>query len=136
MAASSALTRGHPAIVAGGIVAVLLVSAAGLPWPVAAASTTLGARMIGAADVDARTCLVPDVVTFGAIVCGILAAPALEPLDPWPAAAAAAGRAVTAALVLALVRRAYASLRHREGLGFGDVKLAAAVGAWLPLDAI
>ena len=27
-------------------------------------------------------------------------------------------------------------MRAREGLGFGDVKLAAAVGAWLPLEAI
>ena len=27
-------------------------------------------------------------------------------------------------------------MRAREGLGFGDVKLAAAVGAWLPLQAI
>jgi leader peptidase (prepilin peptidase)/N-methyltransferase len=34
------------------------------------------------------------------------------------------------------VRRCYARIRGREGLGFGDVKLAAAVGAWLSLDAI
>ena len=38
--------------------------------------------------------------------------------------------------VLALLRTSYAQIRRREGLGFGDVKLAAAVGAWLPLDVI
>jgi leader peptidase (prepilin peptidase) / N-methyltransferase len=29
------------------------------------------------------------------------------------------------------LRWCYAKFREREGLGFGDVKLAAAVGAWL-----
>jgi leader peptidase (prepilin peptidase)/N-methyltransferase len=38
--------------------------------------------------------------------------------------------------VLALLRAGYAQMRHQEGIGLGDVKLAAAVGAWLPLDAI
>ena len=32
--------------------------------------------------------------------------------------------------MLWLVREAYARLRRREGLGLGDVKLAAAAGAW------
>jgi leader peptidase (prepilin peptidase)/N-methyltransferase len=35
---------------------------------------------------------------------------------------------------LALLRWSYGRIRHREGLGLGDVKLAAAVGAWLPLE--
>jgi len=37
------------------------------------------------------------------------------------------------ALALATVRWCYGLLKKREGLGFGDIKLAAAVGAWLPL---
>jgi leader peptidase (prepilin peptidase)/N-methyltransferase len=57
-------------------------------------------------------------------------------MNPWLASAAATGRAVGTALVLASLRWSYARLREREGLGFGDVKLAAAVGAWLPLNAI
>jgi leader peptidase (prepilin peptidase)/N-methyltransferase len=38
--------------------------------------------------------------------------------------------------VLALFRGAYALIRRSEGLGLGDVKLAAAIGAWLPTHAI
>jgi leader peptidase (prepilin peptidase)/N-methyltransferase len=132
--------RPNPAILigAGGLLA--LVSAAFLPWPIAIASTVLGVLMIAGADVDARTYLLPDAVTFGATLAGIMAAPLIEPLDawsdPWLAVASAAARAIGCAAVLALLRASYARMRHQEGLGFGDVKLAAAVGAWLPLDAI
>jgi leader peptidase (prepilin peptidase)/N-methyltransferase len=38
--------------------------------------------------------------------------------------------------VLALVRWGYAWRRGREGIGLGVVKLAAAIGAWLPVEAI
>jgi leader peptidase (prepilin peptidase) / N-methyltransferase len=38
--------------------------------------------------------------------------------------------------VLGLVRAGYARLRGHEGLGLGDIKLAGALGAWLPLEAI
>lgn len=119
---------------AGG--ALALVSGMTLPWPVAIASTALGILMIAGADVDARTYLLPDAVTWGAALIGIIAAPLLDPLNPWLAVASALARAVGAAVVLALLRWCYAGIRRREGLGFGDVKLAAAVGAWLPLDSI
>ena len=45
-------------------------------------------------------------------------------------------RATGTALALALLRWCYARLRGREGLGFGDIKLAGSVGAWLPLTDI
>src|SRR5215470_10769721 len=128
MTAVDAVERGNVAIVAGGIAAVLLVSVLLLPWPVAVASTALGALMIIGAEADARTFLLPDAVTIGAAACGIIAAPLLDPLDPWFATGAAAARAIATAFALAALGYAYASLRRREGLGFGDVKLAAAVG--------
>ncbi len=128
--------RPNPAILLGAGGALALVSATFLPWPFAIASTVLGALMIAGADVDARTFLLPDTVTFGATVAGIMAAPLLDPTDPWLAGVSAVARAFGCAAVLALLRSGYARIRQREGLGFGDVKLAAAVGAWLPLDVI
>jgi leader peptidase (prepilin peptidase)/N-methyltransferase len=50
--------------------------------------------------------------------------------------ATALGGAVLVATALWLMRRIYGWLRQREGVGLGDVKLAAAAGAWLPLDAV
>lgn len=93
--------------------------------------------MLAGADVDARKFLLPDFVTFGAVACGIVAAPLLDDVDPsWAAAGEAVVRAACIAAVLALFRSFYAWLRQSEGLGLGDVKLAAAIGAWLPIDAI
>ena len=119
---------------AGG--AVALISTLSLPLPIAIASSLLGALMVAGAEVDARTYLLPDTVTWGAITLGILAAPALNPFEPWLSAGAAVVRAAGTALALVVLRWGYGWLRSREGLGLGDVKLAAAVGAWLPLASI
>jgi leader peptidase (prepilin peptidase)/N-methyltransferase len=124
------------AILAGASAVIVLLSVLMLPWPAAVASAVLGSLMIAGADVDARTCLLPDIVTWGAAGCGIVAAAALNPYDEWHAGAAAILRAAGTAFALGLLRWCHARLRTREGLGFGDVKLAAAVGAWLPLEAI
>jgi len=128
--------RPNPTIVGGGSGAIVLVSVLALPWPFAVASTMLGVLMLAGAEVDARTCLLPDAITWGALACGVLAAPALDPSNAWHAVTFALMRAAATAATLALLRWCYERLRGREGLGFGDVKLAAAVGAWLPLEAI
>jgi len=120
----------------GGGVLIGLISAASLPWACAAASTTLGTLMIAGADVDARTCLLPDTVTVGALLLGLVFAPVLDPTEPWRACGIALSRAAGAALVFAAVRWAYAGIRGAEGLGLGDVKLAAAGGAWLAVAAV
>jgi leader peptidase (prepilin peptidase) / N-methyltransferase len=116
-----------------GTAAVAAISAMTLPWPTAIASTTLGALMVAGADVDARTYLLPDTVTWGAIASGILAALVLNPSDPAIAVEMAIARAIGTAFALALLRWSYAYLRGHEGLGLGDVKRSGAVGAWLPL---
>jgi leader peptidase (prepilin peptidase)/N-methyltransferase len=125
--------RPNLAILLSGGVAVAILSFLWLPVAPATASVLLGLLMIAGAQVDARTYLLPNAVTWGAIVSGILAAPALDSLSPWwISGGAAIARATATALALLLLRWCYAWLRAREGLGLGDVKLAAAVGAWLP----
>lgn len=135
-AGSEDVLRPNPAILIGGAGAVGLISVLSLPWPVAVASTVLGTLMIAGAEVDARTFLLPNLVTWGAIICGVLAAPLLNTTGPWTAAGETIARAGCVAGVLALFRAGYAWGRQIEGLGLGDVKLGAAIGAWLPLDAI
>src|SRR5262249_25930504 len=140
-AAEDAITSGEDlrpnlAVLLSAGSAVALISTLSLPLPVAIASSLLGALMIAGAEVDARTYLLPDTVTWGAITLGILSAPVLNPFEPWLSAGAAVARAACTALALVLLRWGYGRLRSREGLGFGDVKLAAAVGAWLPLACI
>jgi leader peptidase (prepilin peptidase) / N-methyltransferase len=130
--------RPQPAILIGASAAIAAVSFASLAWPEALASTVLGTLMIAGAEVDARTFLLPDTVTAGAFVSGVVAAAALAPFGSGiaPAVALALARAGGTTAALLLVRWGYAKLRRREGLGLGDVKLAAGIGAWLPLDAI
>ena len=128
--------RPNPAILIAGAAVVGLVSALSLPWPVAIASTLLGTLMVAGAEVDARTFLLPNLMTWGAVVCGILAAPLLNAAHPWTAAGEAIARAGGVAAVLLLFRAGYAWRRQIEGLGLGDIKLGAAIGAWLPLEAI
>jgi leader peptidase (prepilin peptidase) / N-methyltransferase len=126
----------NPMVLAGGALAIGVISALTLPWPVAIASAMLGTLMVAGADVDARTFLLPDVITWGAVICGIVAALLLHPAAPWATAGEAIARAACIAAALALFRSGYAQIRRSEGLGLGDVKLAAGIGAWLPVDAI
>ena len=128
--------RPNPAILIGGAAAIGLISTLSLPWPVAVASTVLGTLMVAGAEVDARKFLLPDLVTWGAVICGILAAPLLNTAEPWAAMGEAIARAGCIAGVLVLFRAGYGWIRQIEGLGLGDVKLGAAIGAWLPLEAI
>ena len=122
----------------------LLFLAAGLlygPTLVAASAALLGAGcvILAATDLEART--LPDEVTFGTLVLGLVLAALRD------RAAAASGQgfaqsfarshlleallgALLGALFLEGVRRAYAKLRGQEGMGGGDVKMLAMAGAF------
>ena len=128
--------RPNWAIVIGGGTAIGIISVLSLPAPVAVASIVLGVLMVAGADVDARTYLLPNPITWGAAICGVVAAGFLDETNPLLAFSGAILRAMGAAGFLALLRWAYGRIRPREGLGLGDVKLAAAVGAWLPLEMV
>jgi leader peptidase (prepilin peptidase) / N-methyltransferase len=118
-------------LICGGV-AIALISFAFLPRTTAIFSTVLGMLMIAGAEVDARTFLLPDTVTLGALVSGVGVATYLARQGPWAGFVAALLQAICVAVVLLLLRAGYRWLRGQEGLGLGDVKLGAAIGAWLP----
>ena len=72
----------------------------------------------------------------GAFALGVVHAVAATPDIGFEAALMALSRAAFAAGLFLLVRIAYRRLRGRDGLGLGDVKLAAAAGAWLSLPTL
>jgi leader peptidase (prepilin peptidase)/N-methyltransferase len=112
----------HAAVEAGcgatGAVALALV-----PGPEGLAGAALGWGLVALAALDGRHFWLPDALTLPLLALGLIAGPAALP-DRFLGAAAAGG--VLLALLLG-----YRAIRGREGLGLGDVKLGAALGAWL-----
>jgi leader peptidase (prepilin peptidase)/N-methyltransferase len=111
------------------LAAIVIVAWAALltSGPILFASCIYGWTLLLLAAIDWRVQLLPDAVTLPLMVAGLIAASVL-PLGLWRdhAIGAAAGFAGLAALAW-LYRR----VRKREGLGLGDAKLTAAIGAWI-----
>jgi leader peptidase (prepilin peptidase)/N-methyltransferase len=92
----------------------------------------LGWTLLTLAWIDLSTLRLPDVLTLPLLLAGLAATRWLRPdLLTDHAAAAAVGYLGFRGLAL-LYRR----LRGREGLGAGDAKLVAALGAWVGLGAL
>lgn len=91
----------------------------------------LGLLMLAIAATDARSYVIPDELSLAAFVLGLAHAASGPYLDILTNAAAAAARGLVLAFVLVLLRAAYYRLRHRHGIGLGDIKLAAVAGVWL-----
>jgi leader peptidase (prepilin peptidase)/N-methyltransferase len=102
--------------------------------------------LLGLAVMDAETLLLPDLFTLPGLAAGVLFAGLRPGLDngAWTYAQTlrAAGlsllAAAAAAATLLLIAATYWLLRRRMGMGLGDVKLLAMLGAWLglPLTAL
>ncbi|MGH8527276.1 MAG: prepilin peptidase [Gammaproteobacteria bacterium] len=87
--------------------------------------------MLAIAAADARSFIIPNKLTIAAFGLGLTNA-ANESLTSMPEnIAVAALRGLVLALVFFALREIYLRLRHRHGIGLGDVKLAAVAGAWL-----
>ena len=119
-------------IAAAAALAVLLFSFAVFPMKLALVSCLLGWTMLAIAVVDARQFIIPDVLSLPAIPAGLLASGRL--LEPAAAEIVRIDHVIgmlAGGLGLWLVRAVYFRVRKREGLGLGDVKLAAVAGAWI-----
>jgi leader peptidase (prepilin peptidase)/N-methyltransferase len=91
----------------------------------------LAVLMVAIAAVDARRFIIPDELTAAALALG-LAYAAVEDTELWMQALAwSVLRGVVPALAFLGVRAGYRWWRGREGIGLGDVKLAAVAGVWL-----
>jgi leader peptidase (prepilin peptidase)/N-methyltransferase len=96
----------------------------------------LAALMLAIAAYDARHYLIPNALTGAAFALALLRGAAFVPdigIEAllWPVA-----RAAAVALPLLLLMAFYRRWRGRDGLGLGDVKLAAVCGAWLDLATV
>ncbi len=94
--------------------------------------------MLALCATDAETLKLPDTLTLPALGLGIawrMLDASVGAQQPWKAAAAMGLRAVISAIAAAvgllLIRAIYFTVRRRIGMGMGDVKLAAAIAAWL-----
>jgi leader peptidase (prepilin peptidase) / N-methyltransferase len=106
----------------------IVLAAMALATPVKSVlAAALGLALLTTAVVDIRTQRLPDMITaLVAALCAMLAAQtSIGRLGVGVLSAA------VAFTVLELVRRSYANVRGQAGLGFGDVKLVAALALWL-----
>ena len=120
------------AIVVPAALAIPTFSVAVFPVKVALMSCLLGWTMLAIAVVDARRFIIPDVLSLPAIPAGLLASGRL--LEPSAAEIVRIDHVIgmlAGGLGLWLVRAVYFRVRQREGLGLGDIKLAAVAGAWI-----
>ena len=98
-----------------------------------ALGAALGLLMLAVAWSDSHRFVVPDVLSGLAFALGVLNGVVTSPEGELAGGLSALSRAGLMAGMFFIVRVAYRQIRKREGLGLGDVKLAAAAGAWVSL---
>jgi leader peptidase (prepilin peptidase)/N-methyltransferase len=116
---------GPPGIVAA-IASIWLVPGSG-GW----LGAVLAALMLAIAAVDFRHLIIPDELTIAALALAVLNAALEGTSSVVEAVTAAALRGLATMLLFLTLRTIYRWLRHREGIGLGDVKLGLVAGAWL-----
>jgi leader peptidase (prepilin peptidase)/N-methyltransferase len=115
------------------LVAVVAVSLVAAPGPDGVLGAFLGALMLAIAVSDFRRYVIPNQLTAAAAALALLRAGTLGPDAGWQAVLWAAGTGILIALPFLALMAGYRWWRGRDGLGLGDVKLAAVAGAWLSL---
>ena len=110
------------------LVVISMAAAHGTPGWLGAG---LALAMLAIATVDGRHLIIPDPLNAAGLALGLVNAAILGQGDLAAAMAGATLRAAFLALSFLGLRLIYARLRGRNGIGLGDVKLAAVAGIWL-----
>lgn len=124
-------SKGRQAILGLILLAVAGISLVTAPGPDGVLGAFLGALMLAIAASDFRRFIIPNELTGAALALALLRAWAAAPEAGWTAAVWAAGRGLATALPFLALMIGYRWWRGRDGLGLGDIKLAAVAGAWL-----
>jgi leader peptidase (prepilin peptidase)/N-methyltransferase len=105
---------------------VACVEAFGVSWQGVTAAG-FAAAMVALAGIDLEHFLLPDVITLPGIAIGLLIALFADWIHPREALLGA----LLGGGALWLLAQAWVVLRHEEGMGLGDVKMLALIGAFL-----
>jgi leader peptidase (prepilin peptidase) / N-methyltransferase len=112
-----------------------VVAAAGSIWLVPGAAGWLGGGlallMLAIAATDLRHLIIPNELTLAALVLAIFNAALGDPSSIAEDVATALSRGLATMLAFLALRAIHGWLRHTEGIGIGDIKLAFVAGAWL-----
>ena len=115
----------------GGLAALAAVWVFGLTWIALAAALYLWI-LIALACIDSESGLLPDQLTLALLWCGLLAN---VPGSFTPLASAVVG-AAAGYLLLWATFWGFKLVTGKDGMGYGDFKLCAAIGAWLGWQAL
>jgi leader peptidase (prepilin peptidase)/N-methyltransferase len=126
MLASSRQLLPSLALVLG--VAASLVAA---PGPDGLMGAFLAALMLAIAAADYDRYIIPNELTATAVALALLRAGTMGAGTAWRDVADAILKSAAIVLPLLLLMAGYRRWRGRDGLGLGDIKLAAVAGAWL-----
>ncbi len=100
--------------------------------PIALAAMGLSAALVALAWIDFETTLLPDVMTQPLLWAGLL----VNLFDAFTSVQTAVVGAAAGYLFLWVIFHVFRLLTGREGMGQGDFKLLAALGAWFGVEAL
>ncbi|CAB3899369.1 Type 4 prepilin-like proteins leader peptide-processing enzyme [Achromobacter animicus] len=100
--------------------------------PIALAAMGLSAMLVALAWIDFETTLLPDVLTQPLVWAGLL----VNLFDAFTSLQTAVVGAAAGYLFLWVIFHVFRLLTGREGMGQGDFKLLAALGAWFGVEAL
>jgi leader peptidase (prepilin peptidase)/N-methyltransferase len=116
--------------------AAALASIAAAPDMRGALGAGLACIMLAIAAIDARRFIIPNELVAAGFVLGLVHAGLVGSPDVIAGVALATLRGTILAAVFLAIRIGYRRLRGRDGIGLGDVKLAAVAGVWLDWQTI